>query len=206
MIFIFIILVIIFISIIMIFSKIQIEINNFIFQSITQRHINKDYKITVKLYILKIIPIFKINITKTKLEKVKLKEKIKNLDVKLIQNKNKFDKKTLEVIKELNINIKKLKLYAEIGTENASLTAIIVPAVSTILAVILRKKMKKIKNQKFVINPVYINQNLVDIYLSGVFEIKINNIIDMMYKLIKQKKKEDKEKNIFHSVLEIGNY
>ena len=190
----------------MIFSKIQIEINNFIFQSITQRHINKDYKITVKLYILKIIPIFKINITKTKLEKVKLKEKIKNLDVKLIQNKNKFDKKTLEVIKELNINIKKLKLYAEIGTENASLTAIIVPAVSTILAVILRKKMKKIKNQKFVINPVYINQNLVDIYLSGVFEIKINNIIDMMYKLIKQKKKEDKEKNIFHSVLEIGNY
>ena len=189
MVFLFIILVIMLISIILSFSKIRIQINNFRFQSQTKRHINKEYEIIIKLYILKVIPILKVNITKIKLEKLKLKEKIKDLDLKIIKNNQQFDKKALTAIKELNIGIKNIDLYVDIGTENASLTSIIVPIVSTVISFILHKKIKKFQNQVFTINPIYINQNLVNIYISGIFEIKMSHIINMIYVLNKEKKK-----------------
>ena len=189
MVFLFTIVGIIFITIIFIFSKIRIEINNFRFQSTSKRHINKDYEVIIKLFILKVIPIFKINITKTKLEKLQLKDKIKNIDFKLIQDNKEFDKKALKAVKELNVAIKNIDLYIDLGTENASLTSIIVPALSTIIAIILHRKIKKFENQVFVINPIYINQNLVNIYISGIFEIKMSHIINMIYVLNKEKKK-----------------
>ncbi len=195
MVFLFIILFIILISMLLIFSTIQIEIKNFKFRSQLPRHINKDYEIIIKLLILKFIPVLKVNITKTKLEKLKLKEKIKDLDLKLIQNNKQFDKKALVAIKELNIGIKKIKLYVDIGTENASLTSIVVPTISTVIAIILHRKVKKFENQKFQIQPIYSNQNLVNIDISGIFDIKISHIINIIYILNKEQKKGGKENN-----------
>ena len=63
------------ISIILSFSKIRIQINNFRFQSQTKRHINKEYEVIIKLYILKIIPILKVNIIKTKRKNQKFRFK-----------------------------------------------------------------------------------------------------------------------------------
>ena len=190
MVFLFIIITIIAITIVFCFSKINIEINNLKFQSPSERHINKDYEIIVKLIILKVVPILKINITKTKLEKLKIKEKMKNLDLKIIQDNQKFDKDLISAIKQLNINIKKVKLYIDLGTENASLTSIIVPAISTIIGIILNRKIEKFENQMFIVNPIYINQNLINIDISGIFEIKINNIINIVNNFYKNQKKE----------------
>ena len=196
MVFLFIILFIIIANILLLLSTIQIEIKNFKFRSQQMpRHINKDYEVIIKLLILKFIPIFKVNITKTKLEKLKLKEKIKKIDLKLIQNNKQFDKKALVAVKELNIGIKKIKLYVDIGTENASLTSFLVPALSTIIAIILHKKVKKFENQKFQIKPIYSNQNLVNIDISGIFDIKISHIINIIYILNKEQKKGVKENN-----------
>ena len=176
----------------MIFSKIRIEVINFKFSSQWKRYINKDYKVIIKLCILSKIPILKINITKTKLEKLKIKEKIKDIDLKIIENKNKFDKDLIKAIKEINLDIDKINLNIELGTENASLTSIIVPAISTILAILLRQKMQKFENQIFIVKPIYINQNLINIVLSGIFEIKMIHIINIMYVL---NKKEGVKKN-----------
>ena len=85
----------------------------------------------LKLCILGCIPIFKINITKAKLEKMKLKEKIKDIDLNELKDNPKLDKEILIAIKNINIAIKEIELYVVIGTENASLTAILVPALST---------------------------------------------------------------------------
>ena len=189
MVFLFIIFIIMIITITFIFSKIRIEIRNLKFQSQSERHLNKEYEIIIKFYLLKFIRIFKINITKTKLEKLKLKEKVKDLDFRLIQNNKKFDKKALTALKELNIDIKNINLYVDIGTENACLTSIIVPAISTFISIILNRKVKKFQNQKFVINPIYINQNLANIYISGIFEIKMSHIINIIYILNKDEKK-----------------
>lgn len=189
MVFLYIIIAIVILAVIFMFSKIRIQIINFKFSSQMPRHINKDYKIIISLYVLKVIPILKISITKTKLEKVKLKEKIKKLDFSLLEKKFSFDKKIWKSIKEANVFIKNINLHVDIGTENASLISIMVPAISTVIAIILRKKVKKFENQTFMIHPVYQNQNLVNLYISGIFEIKVCHIINIIYMLNRKEKK-----------------
>ncbi len=193
MVFIFILAGIILIGIILSFSKIKIQIINFKFNSQSQRHVNKEYEILLKLCILGTIPILKIDITKTKLERMKIQEKIKNIDFKFLEKHPSFDKDILKELKKLDIAIKNINLHIDLGTENASLTSIIVPAVSTVIAIILRQKVKKFENQIFIINPVYQNQNLVNIYISGIFEIKMSHIINIIYNLSKKDKKGVKE-------------
>ncbi len=175
------------IFILIILSRIRIEIINFKFSSQTKRHINKEYKIVIKLCIFKKVPIINVNITKTKLEKLNLKNKIKDINLKLIQNKNKLDKKVLQTMRKLNMNIDYINLKIELGTENAMLTAIIVPAISTFLAISLRKKINNFENLIFYIDPIYINQNLINIELSGIFEIRMIHIISIIYRLSNKK-------------------
>ena len=105
----------------------------------------------------------------------------------IIQNKNKFDKNVIKAIKKSNININKINLNLEIGTENATLTSVIVPAISTILAILLSRKIENPKNQLFIIQPVYINQNLINIVFSGIFEMKMIHIINIIYILNRKK-------------------
>ena len=150
------------------------------------RHLNKDYKIAIRWYILSKIPIMKFNINKTKMEKIKIKEKIRNIYFKILEEQGKIDVKKLKTLKELKMKIKSVNLNLEIGTENAALTSILVPVISTVIAIVLRKKVRKYENQIFIINSVYLNQNLLNISLSGIFEIKINHIINMIYILNKK--------------------
>ena len=186
MVFLFIFIIIFLINIIIFFSKINIQLINLNINSETKRHLNKDYRIIIKLYILKIIPVIKINITKEKMEKLKIKDKIKNIELDFIKNNNNFDKDSIKAIKKLKIAIKKINLNIKIGTENAALTAIVVPVLSTIIAIFIRKKVKKLENQIFIIKPVYHNENEVNISISGIFEIKMKHIINMIYMLNKK--------------------
>ena len=179
------------IFIILIFSKIQIKIENFKFTSETIRHINTDYKFVIKLYILSKIPILKISITKKFLEKLKLKEKMKTFEMDLIENKLKVDKNFFKAMKKLDVNIKHLNLRIDLGTENASFTSLLIPILSTIISMLLRNRIKDYKNQHYIINPIFTNQNLINIELSSIFEIKMIHIIDSIYVL---NKKEGVEK------------
>ncbi len=181
MVFLFLLLIVILIGIILFFSAIRIEIVNFRFTSQTQRHINKDYEIIIKLCLLGVIPILKIKLTKIKLEKIKLKEKIEKINFTELERKIPLNKETFQTIKKLDVLIKKINLYIDIGTENAVLTSMIVPAISTIIAIILHRKIKKFENQTFIMNPVYQNQNLVNLSVSGIFEVKMRHIINIIY-------------------------
>lgn len=196
MVFIFILLAILLVTIILMFSKINIQITNFQFSSITvnNRYINKDYKFTIRLYVLGKIPIIKVNITKTKLEKLRLKEKFEQIDIEKIQREEIFNKKFIKVVRNLNLEIKSIKLKIELGTENACLTSIIVPAISTIIAVLIRNRITKYENQTFIVNPVYYNQNLINIKLSGIFEIKLIHIINIIYILNKKRRVKENER------------
>ena len=193
MVFIFICIFIIIISIILYSSKIRIEIVNLKFSSQSKRHINKNYRVIIKLCILGVIPILKLNITKTKLKRIKLKEKIKNIDFKILQKNPKLDKEIFKVIKQANISIKNINLHIDLGTENASFTAILIPTISTIIAILLNKRIKKFENQIFIVKPIYQNQNLLNIYISGIFEIKMSHIINIINILKRKEKKGVKE-------------
>lgn len=185
-------LILITLLILVIFSKIEINVRNIRFTSykVQERHLQEDYNIEVKLYVLKFLRLLKINITKEKLEKLKLENKIKKLEKKLILKDVKFDVNVFDVLKNLKIIFEELNLKVEIGTENSALTSIIFGIVSGIIPIILRNQIKNIEKQKIDIKPVYLNENLLNIELNCIFNIKMIHIIYVMYILNKKRRDE----------------
>ncbi len=174
------------------FSRIKINIKNIKFTSykVEERHLQENYDIEVKLYVLKFLRILKINITKEKLEKLKLENKIKKLEKKLILKDVKFDVNVFDVLKNLKIIFEELNLKVEIGTENSALTSIIFGIISGIIPIMLRNQIKNIEKQKIDIKPIYLNQNLLNIELNCIFNIKMIHIIYVMYILNKKRRDE----------------
>lgn len=174
------------------FSRIKINIKNIKFTSykVEERHLQENYDIEVKIYVLKFLRILKINITKEKLEKLKLENKIKKLEKKLILKDVKFDVNVFDVLKNLKIIFEELNLKVEIGTENSALTSIIFGIVSGIIPFVLRNQIKNIEKQKIDIKPIYLNQNLLNIELNCIFNIKMIHIIYVMYILNKKRRDE----------------
>ncbi len=179
---------IILITIILLFSKIKININKFNYLSINPKNKKTDYTIIIQLIILKKFPILEIKFNKNNIIKIeKIKRKIKNkfetFDFTEIE-------KDIEIIKKLKIDIDKINLNIEIGTENAVLTSFIIPVVATLLTYILKNSIKnnviKSEENKFKIQPIYYNQNLLNILFSGIFEIKMIHIINIIYILRKK--------------------
>ena len=101
-----------------------------------------------------------------------------------------INKKILEITKMLKINIKDFNLRLELGTEDAIITSFLVPIIGIIISYLLRQNMVDFKRQKFIIQPVYCNQNLLNLVFSGIFEIKMIHIINIIYVLIKGRGKE----------------
>lgn len=195
MVFLFVFAFIILITIILLFSKIKINVNKFNYLSINPKNRKTDYNIIIQLIILKKFPIFEIKFNKNNIMKIeKIKQKIKNkfetFDFTEIKKNKEVKKKILKIIKKLKIDIDKINLNIEIGTENAVLTSFIIPIVATLLTYILKNNIKnnviKSEENKFKIKPIYYNQNLLNILFSGIFEIEMIHIINIIYILRKK--------------------
>lgn len=186
LVFLFAFILLIFILLIIYFSKIQIQIINFRFSSTIKRHINKDYKFIIKWYIFNKVQVMKLRITKTKIDKMQFKNKMEKMNLKKLKEQNKYEKKALKAVKILDIQIKKINLNIDIGTENAALTSMIVPLLGTIISIVLKNKSKSKEDHIFIINPIYLNQNIINISLSGIFDLKIRHIIYIIYMLNKK--------------------
>lgn len=187
--FFYIILAIIFILIILtIFTTIKIHIENIRYSTdkIQGRHLNKNYKIIIKLYLFEKINYLKLDITKKEMEKDILQINMNKFKQKMIRDKNQFDIKTLKSLKYLKVEINEINLEAYIGLEDAAASAILVGGLSSILAIILRRCMEK-KNQNYwKITPIYQNRNLLNISLDCIFSLKLIHIIYTIYVLKKK--------------------
>lgn len=203
------ILIIIAIIILIISIKIQIKIKRLEYNSqktnykttlgkTEKSHINPNYQITFLIYVLKYIPILKVNLTKKRIEKIGKRtyikqriEKIKEED--LIEIKEKYD--ILQEIKELlqkaRINIEELNLKIKVGTENAVLTAMLIPIISTIISILITKNKIKWNKRTFQVIPIYQNKNLINLELEGIFELKVIHIINTIC-ILKKKRRVDK--------------
>ena len=192
MVFIFILLIFFILIIVIMTSKIEIKIENLIITSQTKKHINDKYKIIIKMYFFNKIPIIKITLTENKLGKIytklKMKEKIRKLEEEIYINKDKFDLKLLNAIREFNkcIKIVDLKLKIQLGTENAFLTSILVAIISSIMSITISKKAMREDKIFYNVEPIYNSQNLINIAISGIFQIKMIHIINTIYVLNKK--------------------
>lgn len=194
--FLFILLIIaILINVIILLSKIQIQIKNVHFNSSKPKgKLDANYKIIIIVYILKKIPILKINVTQSKLRKLKLKEKVRQAEIDIIQNKKKIDKEIVRELRKIKVQIKYWNLELLLGTEDAKITALIVGYLSIFLGIYLNKKISKHENKKFSIQPVYIGQNILKLIFEGIFEIKTVNIINIIWNLKKKERRNGNER------------
>ena len=174
---------------IIVFSKIKIDVKKFEYCSANKKHINPNYYIQLSWIILNKIPIIKIKLNKHTVKKLKLKDKFVDIDVKMWEERKKIDKETISIIKKIDFAIRKLKLKIDIGTENSAITSLLIPIVSTVISFLLRNKMKTREEQTYIVQPIYKDQNYLNITISGIFDIKMNHIINVIYLLSRKNKK-----------------
>ena len=134
-------------------SRLGIDIENLIIntQKPKGQKINKESKIYVYLLIFGKIKLFKKDAKKMKQPNVKIENR--NIDI------------DLEIL-----NIKKININAQIGTQDAALTAILVGILSSILGVILKKP-------KYQINPIYSDKNVLNIKIECIISIYLMQYI-----------------------------
>lgn len=180
--------------------KIKINFKDFEFSSQNKEHLNKNYKIKITIYTFNFIPVFKLKITNEKIKKAMNNEKIRKTineqKTKIIENRKDIDIEAIKEIKNIKVEIDEMNLQILIGTENASITAFIIPVISTILAIFLSKSIEKYNDkQLFCVTPLFIDQNLINIDFSGIFQIKMIHIINTICKV---KRKGDKNERTSH--------
>ena len=166
-------------TILIVFTTIQIHIENIRLEIPKKngRNINKKYKITIKLYMFEKINYFKLDIRKN----------IEKLKRKIEKDKNNFDMKQISKLKKMNIKIQKINLKVFLGTEDAAQNAIIVGTISSIIAIIMgvlsEKKILAMGDGKenqinWKIIPLYQNRNLLNIDLNCIISFKLIHIIN----------------------------
>ena len=200
MVFLFIMWIILIVTLVIITTKIEVKIVNLVMNSQIEEHISNGFEIIIKLKIFENIPILKFTLNKNKVKKIqqslKMNEKVKQLEKDILENKNKFDKKMVQGLKEFskNIYIEKLDLEIEFGTENAFLTSMLVAFFSSILSIVFSKIRVREKNIVYEIEPVYRNENSIKIEISGIFQIKLIHIINTIYVLNKKGGRKNHER------------
>lgn len=65
----------------------------------SEKHLNEDYKIIIKLRIFNKFTIIKIILTDKKLKRLNLQQEAKIIKTRIIENKSKIDKKIFKVMK-----------------------------------------------------------------------------------------------------------
>ena len=184
------------ILIVLIFSKIQVEIENFRLNLPKNKNkiLNDTFLFKIKLVIFGTLPIINLKINREKLKK--LENNLKDKKIKLDINKigKQITKENINDAKKLQMHIEKIKLKINFGTENTILTSFIVPIISTIWSIVLTKKRVKEEKQRLEINPIYNKGNLVNIVFEGIFEIKMIHIIKVICAKIKKRRVEKYER------------
>ena len=145
------------------------------------------FKSYLKIYVLKSILIAKIDLTKKRKKYIKnkiIRKKFKNLS----KNKIKFIKGIYFVLKDVKLNLKKLDFKIDISTTDCILTSYTVFILSNIIAFFIKFTNVKInlKNFKYMINPLYVNQKILNIKLDCIITTNLVHIISILYKNLKK--------------------
>ena len=169
---------------ILLLSKLQIEIKNL---KIGNKEENKGrikdkYEVKITLYFLEKIPILWFRLNNKRIRKIYNSKKLEKIDLKAIEKNIKFNKETLEIIKNIKIKISKLNLRIDLGTEDVIFTSYLIAFIASLIGLILPHivQKNKINNCKYIVNPIYQNRNIYHVNLDSIISIKIVHIIYSM--------------------------
>ena len=180
-------------SAILMLSTLRINIKTLEIQNILVPEITYDLKAEICLYLFGKIPFFKTNINKSKLNKLKIGEKLKSTRL----NANiKLNAETIEKLKILSPKLKSLKLDFKLGTEDVLYTSFIVFILSTFISLILPHiaEQKSSSKIKYDISPLYTGKNIFSLNLNSIICIKMVHIINIIYIVLRKRRDEKNER------------
>lgn len=164
----------------------SLEVSN----EIPNTPIIKKLEISVGIYILNKIRIYKKHINKEDIDNIKNKKNIDKIKKKFLNGNNIKDKKQsvkfdLKLLKQLNIKLHNIDLELELGTEDVILTCVLICIIAIAISMVLAKTIEKYdeKEYKYKILPIYNNKNSLKIALKGIISIKLVNIISIIFRL-----------------------
>lgn len=185
---------------VLILSTINIRIENLNLSNIDpQNKLKFNYILYFELYFLNKLKILSIREEKENLEKISSKINLKNKLQKVDFQKMKQDisiKELKDMFKKLKIELYKINLKIEIGTEDVIITSAIIVILSTLLGITLSKAIKKYdsKNHNFRIYPIYQNRNQIKLNLNCIIKVKMVHIIYIIYVLLKKRRVDKHER------------
>ena len=176
-------------------STVRIKIENFAMSNIKDKKdsISEKYKITISFYLWNIMKWISFKINHKKIRKIYQKIQLEKFDFKKIE-KN-FQLKDLKEIRKLNPEVSYFNLELKAGTEDAVLTSFIIFAISTFISILLPHVIKKYDADKYryEIVPLYINQNVYEMKLNCIIQIKMVHIINIIYVFLKKRRVDSYE-------------
>lgn len=179
-------------TLVIVLSNLRISINKLEISNETQSTpLIKKFEMSISVYILNKVKIFNKNVNESDLKNAKNSKKMEQIKNKLLNGKSVKEKKKnvkmdIDILKSLNMNLKELNLELKLGTEDVLLTTFLITIISIIISMALAKVIKKYdeKKYKYLIIPNYNNKNSLKISLNGIIEIKLVNIINILFKLL----------------------
>lgn len=185
-----IIIVILLIFVILLLSEIQIEIKNLKIGNKEEKkgRIKDKYEVKITLYFLEKIPILWFRLNDKKIRRISKSKQLEKIDLKAIEKNVRFNKETIQIIKNTKIKISKLNLRIDLGTEDAIVTSYLIAFIAGVIGIILPHVVQKnkINNCKYIVNPIYQNRNIYHVNLDSIISIKIVHIIYSMLFFIKK--------------------
>lgn len=181
---------------IMLLSTIQIKVINLILENKKERdvkRINNSYKIKIGIYFFNKIPILWINLNSKKIKKISSSKSLPKVDFQKLKNKENINKKIVNLIKNIQIKVKNIRLNVNIGTIDAILTSYLVAVIASVIGIILPHITEKnnINTCYFIVNPKYQNKNEYNIKFEGIIYIKIVHIIFSMLNFVRKGSNEN---------------
>lgn len=149
-----------------------------------------DYDIYFELLFLNKIKILSIKIDKGKIYKLKLKQKMQNIDFKKMKKDMPKKEEIKDIVKKLDVEIDTFKLKLKIGTEDVIFTSAIVTILASFIGLGLAKVIKEYKEEKYKyeVYPIYQNRNQILLNLNCIIKVKMVHIIFIIYLLLKKRR------------------
>ena len=117
---------------------------------------NNEILAYLEFYLLGIIKVAKVKITKERLEKLKIKKDFKQVkkDIKFVKANH-----ILKLLKKLKIKVENADIDIKLGTDSIMLTVYLVTVIASILGIIFGAN--KLKESNFSVMPLYNSGNYI---------------------------------------------
>ena len=184
----------VFFLLVLLLSEIQIKVNYIKISNMNnKRKFCWDYLIKLELYLFSKIKLFDIPIYKEKFEKSKRWNKLKKEFKKKKDWSFSQNRQIIEQVKKVKPNIDKFSLNLCIGTEDVVATSFAVAFIASSIGIFMGQYIPNFQSEKhyYQINPIYKNENVLDLRFSCIIKAKLVHIIYVIYMF--SKKRSDKK-------------